>query len=224
MNRKEFIKTLRDGLSKLPEEEIQAAVEYYEEYFDEAGPEREAEVIKELGNPKKIAGQIRSEYAVKLLDEDEKPTAKKGLSAVWWVILGICSAPVSIPLAIALVILAVCAFITVFCGLIGIFVTIIGCILGAIGMIVLGFASIPVALSSALFFLGIGILGLGVLAALGVAVVLGVRAAINAFVRAARNRNERKRYEKIEKMTEENKWKYQEAPAEVGSGLKKEVE
>ncbi len=60
MNRSEFIRILRKELDRLPQDEIDAAVEYYEEYFDEAGPDKEAEIIKELGNPRKIANQIRS--------------------------------------------------------------------------------------------------------------------------------------------------------------------
>ena len=110
MNRSEFIRILRKELDRLPQDEIDAAVEYYEEYFDEAGPDKEAEIIKELGNPRKIANQIRSEYEVRRLDEEEKSTTRKGLSAVWWVIIGICSAPVSIPVAVVLVALAVAGF------------------------------------------------------------------------------------------------------------------
>ena len=41
MTRKEFIEKLRSEISKLPQEEIDAAIEYYEEYFDEAGKENE---------------------------------------------------------------------------------------------------------------------------------------------------------------------------------------
>lgn len=45
MNRQEFMNQLAAELSRLPKEEIQAAMEYYSEYFDEAGPEREQETI-----------------------------------------------------------------------------------------------------------------------------------------------------------------------------------
>ena len=109
MNREVFIDELRKELSKLPEEEVEAAVEYYEEYFDEAGEDNEDNVIKALGNPKKVAGQIKSEYAVKLLDDDDIPVAKKGFAAAKWIIIGICSAPVSIPLIIVFLCIAIAA-------------------------------------------------------------------------------------------------------------------
>lgn len=68
MNRAEFMKILRSELHKLPEDERNAALEFYEEYFDEAGTENEQQVIENLGNPKKVAAQIKSEYAVRQLD------------------------------------------------------------------------------------------------------------------------------------------------------------
>ena len=41
MNRQDFMNQLAAELSKLPKEEVQAAMEYHSEYFEEAGPERE---------------------------------------------------------------------------------------------------------------------------------------------------------------------------------------
>ena len=55
MNRAEFMKILRSELRRLPEDERNSALEYYEEYFDEAGPQKEQQVLENLGNPKKIA-------------------------------------------------------------------------------------------------------------------------------------------------------------------------
>ena len=57
MTKQEFIVTLREGIRKLPPEEIVAATEFYEEYFDEvleAGEKTEEEIAEELGNPKRI--------------------------------------------------------------------------------------------------------------------------------------------------------------------------
>ena len=49
MTRQEFIVTLREGIRKLPPEEIVAATEFYEEYFDEVletGEKTEEEILK----------------------------------------------------------------------------------------------------------------------------------------------------------------------------------
>lgn len=62
MNRNEFILRLKQALSSMPEEERRRAVEYYENYFDEAGPENEAEVLRELGAPEKVAADILKNF------------------------------------------------------------------------------------------------------------------------------------------------------------------
>lgn len=58
MTKNEFLTILKADLADVSPEERVAAVQYYTEYFDEAGPEHEAEVLEELGDPKKIAQDI----------------------------------------------------------------------------------------------------------------------------------------------------------------------
>ena len=62
MNRNEYMAALRRALSALPEEERASALRYYEEYFDDAGPENEQQVISDLGAPEKVAEQILADY------------------------------------------------------------------------------------------------------------------------------------------------------------------
>lgn len=62
MNRNEYMSALRRALSALPEEERASALRYYEEYFDDAGPENEQQVISDLGAPEKVAEQILADY------------------------------------------------------------------------------------------------------------------------------------------------------------------
>lgn len=60
MNRKIFLKRLEELLYDLPEEERISALEYYEDYFEEAGPDMELQVMKELGSPERIAAIIKT--------------------------------------------------------------------------------------------------------------------------------------------------------------------
>ncbi len=62
MNRTEFMQRLQRAIAGMPEEERRRAVEYYENYFDEAGPENEAEVLHTLGAPEKVAADILREF------------------------------------------------------------------------------------------------------------------------------------------------------------------
>jgi uncharacterized membrane protein len=71
VNRKEFLRKLQLELYKLPRHEIDDAIAYYNEYFEEAGVDQEQAVIKELGTPSKIATQIKADYAVRQLESME---------------------------------------------------------------------------------------------------------------------------------------------------------
>ena len=55
MTRVEFIAALRAKLSMLSADEREDAIQFYQEYFDEAGPENEQAVIDELGSPDAVA-------------------------------------------------------------------------------------------------------------------------------------------------------------------------
>ncbi len=215
MNRREFIDKLRKELSRLPQEEIDAAVEYYEEYFDDAGRENEKEVLEQLGSPKKVAAQIKSEYAIKLFDKEEKPAVKKKISAMWYVILGICSAPVSIPLAIVLVTVTVTILIALAVCVICLFAGIIGGILCAVACVILGIMAIPVSISTALMFAGAGICALGFMAAAGVLLFIGARAGTRAVVKAAKKQSERKKIRKMLDKSERKKWRYSEPESDA---------
>ena len=59
MNRVEFIQQLERLLMDIPEHDRLDAIAYYNDYFDEAGIENEAQVIRELGSPEKVATTIK---------------------------------------------------------------------------------------------------------------------------------------------------------------------
>lgn len=76
MNREEYMKGLERALSgRVPEEELQNILIYYNEYFDEAGPQQEMGVIEELGSPEGVAARLL---------EDRAPVGwRKGGTPVW---------------------------------------------------------------------------------------------------------------------------------------------
>ncbi|MCH5192773.1 MAG: DUF1700 domain-containing protein [Oscillospiraceae bacterium] len=64
MTRAEYIAELESHLITLPREERDMAVSFYKEYFDEAGPDKEQEVISELGKPYNLAKSIIGETSL----------------------------------------------------------------------------------------------------------------------------------------------------------------
>ena len=130
MNRIDFMRRLELLLSDLPENERREAVQYYNDYFNDAGVENEEEVLESLGTPEEVAGSIREglreearekgEFSEKGFKQDgqkqEKKDAgnryraegrKKGMSASAVALIVICclvASPVLIPLAITLIV------------------------------------------------------------------------------------------------------------------------
>ncbi|MDQ0157430.1 DUF1700 domain-containing protein [Robertmurraya andreesenii] len=161
MSREEYLKALRRKLKKLPNEEIDAALDFYNEYFEEAGEENTAEVVAKLGSPALVASQILAEYAVKGLD-NESSTAKKGLSAVWFIILAILASPIALPLLLLVICLV---FTLVLLGgtfLLTFFLLNVSLVLSGIVSIVAGLAVITQHWQTSIFFIGIGLTASGI--------------------------------------------------------------
>lgn len=57
-NKEAYLDELRRYLRKLPADDYENAMEYFIEYFEEAGPENEAQAIRDLGTPKEAASEI----------------------------------------------------------------------------------------------------------------------------------------------------------------------
>lgn len=210
MNRQEFLAELRKNLSKLPEEEREAAIEFYDEYISEAldGCEDEEErskleqkLIAEAGSPAQIAARIKGEYAARLLDGDDnigkkEEGPKNSISAVWWVILGIFAAPVSIPIAIVTVCIVVCILIGVVCLVISAFATVIGVAFGGLISAVLAVLSIGSSAPTALMFIGGALVCLSFTAAVGYGTIVGTKALAKAIGRAFARIGEKRRQKK----------------------------
>lgn len=61
MNRIEFMTELAALLQDVPEEERRDAMQFYNDYFDDAGEDKEDEVIAELESPGKVAEKIKAD-------------------------------------------------------------------------------------------------------------------------------------------------------------------
>ncbi|MDE6016321.1 MAG: DUF1700 domain-containing protein [Acetatifactor sp.] len=59
MNRAEFMRQLESLLQNIPQAEREEALQYYNDYFDDAGPENEKAVLEALGNPFRVAENIK---------------------------------------------------------------------------------------------------------------------------------------------------------------------
>ena len=164
MDRASYLKKLRSKLSRLPAHELNAALVYYEEYFDEAGVENEQQVIAQLGSPSVVASQIMADFAIKDLDATPAST-KKNMTAIWLIILAILSAPLSIPLLAVAVTLIISVGAVIFSFVVAIVATVLSIFLGGVVSLIAGFFVLTEHWPTALLFIGIGLIvtGLGAL-------------------------------------------------------------
>lgn len=146
MNKNEYMKQLAHQLRRLPKEDYDRAMDYFYEYFDDAGVENEQQAIEDLGSPQAAADQIVQDIAQETLDSTETtPTVKRGLSTVWLVILAIFASPIALPLALAFIMvllsLVLVAFSLVLCVVFTALAVFLAGIMGAVCGIWLLFSS-----------------------------------------------------------------------------------
>ncbi|MDD2968947.1 MAG: DUF1700 domain-containing protein [Lachnospiraceae bacterium] len=79
MNRIEFLRQLEVLLSGISQSEKEEAIQYYNDYFDDAGAENETEVIRALGSPAKVAETIKSGLSGK--NQDDLEFTERGCSS-----------------------------------------------------------------------------------------------------------------------------------------------
>ena len=159
MDKNEYLSRLRKKLKRLPPEDINDAMEYYEEYLEDAGPENEAAVIAAWGSPDAVASQVLADYAVKQMGKN--PSARKGLSTIWIVLLAIFASPLAIPVAAVIAIMVLVLTAVVFIVIACVYITAVslaaaGAVTFIIGICLL-FSSFP----TGIFYVGAGLFAAG---------------------------------------------------------------
>lgn len=167
MNRKEFIEKLREKLKRLPKEEIENAVSFYEEYFDEAGAENEQKIIKELVSPAHLASKIIGELAI--TETESKEEKKKTGVTIWIILAAIFASPIALPLAFAAVMVLLAAVIVVASVYGSLFVTGASVAIGGVTAAIASFTALPISVPTGIFAFGAGLF----MMAAGVAICVG---------------------------------------------------
>jgi len=170
MNRHEFISELKGKLRKLPYDEITEAIDYYEGYFDDAGEENEQATLEELGSPSAIAAQIIANFAVKEASA-EKPR-NKSWQSTWLVILALFASPIALPLILAAGAVALALIISLSAVLLSFIASGVAIVVAGLASVIAGILVIAQSFPTTLLCLGVGLLLLGVGAAIAMATTL----------------------------------------------------
>ena len=161
MNREEYLKELKRYLKRLPADDYQNAMEYFTEYFDEAGKDKEQDVIAELGCPKEAAGELLSGLLDKKLDAENTTQKNSPFSLLSTIILTVCAAPVAAPLALALLALLFAGLLVLACGILCVFIFSFSFALIGVITIVKGATALPLSVPGFCLLTGGGLLTTG---------------------------------------------------------------
>lgn len=192
MSRKAFMARLDELLADITEAEKEEALSYYEEYFEDAGPENEEEVIFSLGSPEKVAATIKaglsenaheegefsetgytnSYYDVK--DEVATINKRKGLGGIgtggWVIILILClfALPILGPILLGIVGTIFGILVAIAAVIFAVLVTGIALVVAAVAMVAAGFATL-----FATPLVGVALIGAALLVA-GIGILIAI--------------------------------------------------
>ena len=192
MSRKAFMARLDELLADITEAEKDEALSYYEEYFEDAGPENEEEVISSLGSPEKVAATIKaglsenaqeegefsetgytnSYYDVK--DEVATINKRKGLGGIgtggWVIILILClfALPILGPLLLGIAGTIFGILVAIAAVIFAVLVTGITLVVAAVAMVAAGFATL-----FATPLVGVALIGAALLVA-GIGILIAI--------------------------------------------------
>ena len=160
MTKTEYIAKLTKYLRKLPQKDYEEALEYFMEYFEEAGPENEAQVITELGTPKEAAHEVIS----RLLDEkiiNDKSSLRNKTTILWIAILAILASPVALPILLFFLAILMTLLMSIFAVMVTALALTFVLLISGVHTFFTSFSLLSVSLASTLFGVGVGLLMFG---------------------------------------------------------------
>lgn len=194
MNRKQFMEILRSKLANVPESERQEAIEYYEDYLNDAGIQDDDIVPESIGDPESIVENIMQSLKDPDVDfiNEEKVVKNPPISRVkakfsslsdTEVLLIIIIAILTSPIWGSIVLGAGGTLFGIAAGVVGVFIGFtaagIGLIAGGIALVTSGIVLMTSFIAEGLLVTGIGLLFMGI----GLMLSMGMIKCIIMFVK-----------------------------------------
>lgn len=160
MTKKEYMKKLAYQLRRLPKEDYDKAMDYFEEYFEDAGTEHEQKAIQDLGTPEEAASALILELAQENAAKPPK-NMKRRFSALWIAVLALFAAPIALPLALAILAVIGAVILGILAVVGGILISALAAVAGSILGIIGGIAIIPQTFGGGLITIGLSLMMIG---------------------------------------------------------------
>ena len=160
MTKTEYLAKLTKYLRKLPQKDYEETLEYFMEYFEEAGPENEAQVIAELGTPKEAAHEV----ITRLLDEkiiEDKSSLRNKTTILWIAILAVLASPVALPILLFFLAMLMTLLMIIFAVIVTALALTFALLISGVYTFFTSFSLLSVSLASTLFGVGLGLLMFG---------------------------------------------------------------
>lgn len=136
MKKEEYISLLKQQLKGLEDTEIQDAVSYVEEYFDEA--QDDAQVLQDLGMPDKFAAHLKTESVLKQ-DPTTYQSPHKLIKNIAIILGGMFGLPIALPLLLCIIIVLFCMVLVIFLMILSLIIATIGFLYSAAASLCVGF-------------------------------------------------------------------------------------
>lgn len=182
MNKQTYMRALKKKLHRLPKADFDKAIEYFEEYFADAGIENEAKAIQDLGSPEEAAEQIIRTIAINNASEPI-PNAKKGVHAVWVGILALFAAPIALPLTLMLALVIILVVAAIFLVLLMLFLAGIMLILMGPITVIAGITVLLYSVPTFVSCIGLGLCSIGLGLLLCCAMIQSIKSFFSAMSR-----------------------------------------
>ena len=197
MTRKEYMEQLKKYLKRLPKEDYDNAIEYFSEYFDEAGAENEQQVMEELGQPKEAAGELLLNLLQETTTHSPAKTKRSPGKIILLAFLVLCASPVSLALLIGALGVLFAVVVVIATVIFSLGVTCAATVAGGIMLSGFGATLIFKSVAAACMMVGGGFLMAGAGILIGVLTIYickwcatGIGRLVNGFVRKKVHKNE----------------------------------
>lgn len=161
MNRDSWLAALREALRGLPEADIARSADYYTELIEDCmeDGQSEAEAVAALPAPEEAAAQILLEQPLGRVVRAKAARRKLG---AWEIVLLVLGSPVWLPLLLTLAVLVLTAYLLVWVAVAVLWVLVLSAGVTALaGPVGLVFGLLNGTVGSAVFALGVGLMGAG---------------------------------------------------------------
>ncbi len=166
MTKEKYLRQLGRYLKRLPQDDYESAMQYFEEYFSDSGEENIQKIIDELGTPREAAKELLKNLIEQqsTLNNDSGHTGRKGRLLMLFLIL---ASPVGMPIILILLIACFVGIVILSVVFLTISVYALVSLISGIRYIVLGIACVTSSLSAACTLIGAGLLESGIAICIG---------------------------------------------------------